>query len=69
MLSLLLILPSLLSSACSQPAQQRLYQDLLQGYNPLFIPISNLTSDLVQRVHIEANLQKIIDVDIEKVRY
>ena len=49
-----------------QPAQHRLYEELLDDYNPLFIPITNLSSHQVQRVHIEANLQKIIDVDTEK---
>merc|ERR1711936_36822 len=66
MLSPPLLLALVLAPAQALPAQQRLYQELLENYNPLFIPISNLTADQVQRVHIEANLQKIIDVDTEK---
>ena len=72
MLSLLVIFLSLLSQARSQSAQHRLYQDLLQDYNPLFIPIvttnTTNTTQQVQRVFIEANLQKIIDVEPRKVR-
>ena len=67
MLSHSLLLSLLLASAQPLPAQKRLYKDLLADYNPLFIPISNITADQVQRVQIEANLQKIIDVDTEKV--
>ena len=72
MLSLLVIFLSLLSQARSQSAQHRLYRDLLQDYNPLFIPIVTTntanTTQQVQRVFIEANLQKIIDVEPRKVR-
>ena len=73
MLSLLIIFFSLLSQGRAQSAQHRLYQDLLQGYNPLFIPIvpttnANNNTQQVQRVFIEANLQKIIDVEPRKVR-
>ena len=53
----------------SQSPQHRLYQDLLESYNPLFIPIvTTNTTQQVQRVFIEANLQKIIDVEPRKVR-
>merc|ERR550539_444259 len=70
MLSLLIIFLSLHSPSWAQSAQHRLYQDLLQGYNPLFIPIlttnTTNTTQQVQRVFIEANLQKIIDVEPRK---
>ena len=72
MLSLLPIFLSLLSQTRAQSAQHSLYRDLLENYNPLFIPIvsSNNTNitEQVQRVYIEANLQKIIDVEPRKVR-
>ena len=71
MLFLLVISLSLLSLARAESAQHRLYQDLLESYNPLFIPIITNTTNIsqqVQRVFIEANLQKIIDVEPRKVR-
>ena len=73
MMSPLVILLSLLSLTRAQSPQHRLYQDLLESYNPLFIPIVINTSNTnntqqVQRVDIEANLQKIIDVEPRKVR-
>ena len=69
MLSLLLLFLSLLSQSWAQSPQHRLYQDLLESYNPLFIPIvTTNTTQQVQRVFIEANLQKIIDVEPRKVR-
>ena len=69
MMSPLVILLSLLSLTRAQSPQHRLYQDLLESYNPLFIPVvtTNITQQ-VQRVFIEANLQKIIDVEPRKVR-
>merc|ERR1711874_626148 len=70
MLSLLPIFLSLLSQTRAQSAQHSLYRVLLENYNPLFIPIvsSNNTNitEQVQRVYIEANLQKIIDVEPRK---
>ena len=58
------ILSVTLSGVTCDPDQLRLYDDLLTGYNPLFIPMTN-TSD-TQRVVMETNLRKIIDVNPEK---
>merc|ERR1711953_3851 len=43
------------------PSQLKLYDELLEGYNPLVIPMIN-NSD-VQRILLKAGLRKVIDVD------
>ena len=47
----------------SHADRARLYRDLFHGYHPLFIPVTN--TSVVQRVIMEANLHKIIDVNTE----
>ena len=56
-----------LSSATPFPSHQQNLLSTLFGpdYNPLFIPVKN--ASVPQEVFMEATLQKIIDVDMDKV--
>jgi len=59
-LSVLLFFVFLNFSDC-HPSQLKLYEDLLEGYNPLVIPMVN-NSD-VQRILMKAGLRKVIEVN------